>query len=53
MMMTIELTKEMIFAIKVALDELDNSGEWCNHLSEKESNSVFKGKEQLRSILDK
>lgn len=49
--MTITLTPKMKFALQVALDELENSGEWEEHLTEKEVESVFEGVDQLREAL--
>jgi len=49
--MTVELTKEMIFAIEVAFGELDNSGDWTEYLSEKEYDTVSIGMEQLNTLI--
>ena len=50
-METVQLTEEMIFAISVALDELSNSADWCDYLTKKELERVFKGIDELRKII--
>jgi hypothetical protein len=49
-MINVVLTEDMIFAMKVALDELSNSAEWTNYLSKAEYDSVRKGIEELQFI---
>jgi hypothetical protein len=49
MKVTLNLTPEMIFALQVALDELSNSGEWANHLTEDEVETTYEGIAQLRA----
>jgi hypothetical protein len=48
-MMKVTLTPEMIFALQVALDELSNSAEWTNYLTDEENIEAAKGIAQLRS----
>jgi len=49
MKVTLNLTPEMIFALQVALDELSNSGEWANHLTEDEVEMTYIGIKQLET----
>ncbi len=49
MKVTINLTPEMIFALQVALDELDNSGVWTEYLTDDEVETTYEGIKQLRT----
>jgi len=46
--MKIELNDDMILAIQVALDELTNSGDWCEYLDEEEIDRVMDGIQQIK-----
>jgi hypothetical protein len=43
----------MILAIQVALDELNNSGDWCNYLDEEEVDRIMDGIQQIREQIEK
>jgi hypothetical protein len=45
----IELTKEMIMAIQVAIDELGNSGDWCDFYTNKKVDKIFQGITEIRN----
>ena len=49
--MKVKITKSMALAIRVALDELDNSGIWEGDLTKKERMKTYKGIEELEMLL--
>lgn len=49
--MKAKITKNMALAIRVALDELDNSGIWEDDLTKKERKKVNKGINEIEEIL--
>jgi hypothetical protein len=51
--MKLHLNDDMILAIQVALDELDNSGDWCNYLDEEEVDRMMDGIQQIREQIEK
>lgn len=48
--MTVELTPEMVLALKVMLDEMTNSGTWRTCLEDEEQNDVDKGLTQFKEL---
>ena len=50
--MKVKLSKSMILAIQAGLDELENSGMWCEDLSKKEVKKIEKGIEELEKMLN-
>jgi Mg2+ and Co2+ transporter CorA len=51
--MKLHLNDDMILAIQVALDELNNSGDWCNYLYEEEVDRIMDGIQQIREQIEK
>ena len=49
--MKAKITKTMALAIRIALDELENSGMWEDSLPKKERKKTYKGIEELEAIL--
>lgn len=49
--MKAKITKTMALAIRIALDELENSGMWEDSLPKKERKKIYKGIEELEAIL--
>jgi hypothetical protein len=49
--MKAKITKKMALAIRIALDELDNSGIWEDSLPKKERKKVYQGIEELEMLL--
>jgi len=49
----ITLDKDMIFAIKLAFDELSNSGEWAHYYNTKQLEKFHNGESKLRKLLNK
>jgi hypothetical protein len=49
--MKAKITKNMALAIRVSLDELDNSGIWEDDLSGRERKKVYQGIEELEALL--
>jgi hypothetical protein len=49
--MKVRITKKMALAIRIALDELDNSGIWEDSLPKKERKKVYQGIEELEMLL--
>jgi len=49
----VKLDSDMIFAIKLAFDELSNSGEWTHYYKSKELDKFNKGETKLRQLLNK
>jgi hypothetical protein len=50
---TIQVTPEMEFAIKLALAELENFGDWTEFYTEEEHEKFYSGKSQLVKALIK
>ncbi len=48
--MNIDLTDEMILAIGVAFDELGNSSVWTEFISEKQSDMIEVGRNELNEL---
>tara|TARA_B100000497_G_C7402744_1_gene254988 strand:- start:26 stop:268 length:243 start_codon:yes stop_codon:yes gene_type:complete len=51
--MKVELSKNMLIALQIALDELDNSGDWEQYLGEVDIDDLQDGIDQFNKILDK
>jgi len=49
--MDITLTPDMITAIRVAFDELSNSGSWIDYLDEEVTEAVYDGMSELKELL--
>ena len=49
--MKAKITKTMALAIRIALDELENSGMWEDSLPKKERKKTYKGIEELEILL--
>lgn len=47
-----DLTPEMIMAIKRGMAELSNNGDWNEYADAEEIEMVYKGMSQLRAVLE-